>query len=758
MPTLMGSAIGTPQYMSPEQAAGRLDKLGAWSDVYSLGATLFSLLTGEAAFQAFDVNLILEMVKKGDFPRPRSVNPRVPAALDAVCLKAMAFDPDDRYATAKSLAVDVEHWLADEPVTAYREPFVVRARRWAKRHRPAVAAGLGIVVTGIVTLAVSNVLIARERDRTVEAKREADENYLEARGAVEKMLDEVAAIDLAEVPLMEPVRRKMLTTALAFYHRFLQRRSNDPSLLFDHGRAHVRLGEILDALGDSSAAEESFRKAIERLDDLIEKFPNRPEYRRSLAAGEFGYGILLKNANRFREADDFLRRSLADRLIVAKKTGDSEADRREVSATKYHLGALLARQRGRTPEDENMYRAALEEQRKIVEKTKNAPDSNRDLARNLNNLGILLRGTDPVAAESHFREALALQLRLEQESPDSALYRWLAARTASNLGGLLGGQREDRRKDAMEYNRQALARFGRLAHDFPKIPDYRQELAAVEDNQGILIENECDDLDPTREMDAAVALFKMIEAERHFANAVAIRDSLANEFPNRPDYAQNLAVVLRHQADRLRLMGMPDQAAPKLERALSIQTGLAERYETARHYDVELARTHDVAAQFAYENERQTIALDHLDKAVGLWKPSIAAEPKLRSYKRAIAQDYLLMAAIQLELGKIVESFDAVDLMVEALPDDPNELRRAARFYAMGVARLVEDSTRTPETRAAEFDRRAHRTLDLLRRAFDAGFRLPRELDDKSYDAIRDRADFRNLKREIEAKSAPAAG
>jgi serine/threonine protein kinase/Flp pilus assembly protein TadD len=137
-PTQLGSALGTPAYMSPEQAAGRWDLLGPASDIYSLGATLYVLLTGQTPFTG-GREAILTQVQRGTLVSPRRLKASVPAALEAVCLKAMALRPEARYATALALAADLEHWLADEPVTAYREPLPARARRWTRRHRPLVA-------------------------------------------------------------------------------------------------------------------------------------------------------------------------------------------------------------------------------------------------------------------------------------------------------------------------------------------------------------------------------------------------------------------------------------------------------------------------------------------------------------------------------------------------------------------------------------------------------------------------------------------
>jgi serine/threonine-protein kinase len=137
--TLPGSALGTPAYMSPEQAAGALEKLGPRSDVHSLGATLYCLLTGRPPFEGDDPGAILRQVQRGEFPPPRPVDPTIDRALEAVCLRAMASEPDDRYASCRALADDVERWAADEPVIAWREPFgptAASARRSGRRTRP----------------------------------------------------------------------------------------------------------------------------------------------------------------------------------------------------------------------------------------------------------------------------------------------------------------------------------------------------------------------------------------------------------------------------------------------------------------------------------------------------------------------------------------------------------------------------------------------------------------------------------------------
>ncbi len=169
--TMQGSAVGTPQYMSPEQAAGRLDQLGPASDIYSLGATLYSLLTGKAPFDIqpetggkMDLGALLARVQAGEFRTPRQLNSEINPPLEAICLKAMAKNPQDRYATPRALIDDIKHWLADEPVSAWPEPWTVKTRRWVGKHRTLVTGVAAALIVGVVSLSVATVLLAQANE------------------------------------------------------------------------------------------------------------------------------------------------------------------------------------------------------------------------------------------------------------------------------------------------------------------------------------------------------------------------------------------------------------------------------------------------------------------------------------------------------------------------------------------------------------------------------------------------------------------
>jgi tetratricopeptide (TPR) repeat protein len=172
--TIEGQVVGTPAYMAPEQAAGRVDLINRSSDVYGLGAILYQILTDKPPFTGASVSEVLERVRSIAPPAPRALAPEVPRALEAVCLKALAKYPEHRYPSALALGLEIKRWLADEPVLAYREPALARAARWARRHRTWVASAAVLLVTLVGSLGVGLVLVKQEQSRTEAKRREAD--------------------------------------------------------------------------------------------------------------------------------------------------------------------------------------------------------------------------------------------------------------------------------------------------------------------------------------------------------------------------------------------------------------------------------------------------------------------------------------------------------------------------------------------------------------------------------------------------------
>ena len=206
--------------MSPEKAAGRIEQLGPASDVYSLGATLYCLLTGKAPIEGSDVEDVLRHVQQGEFRPPRQVQPDVPRPLEATCLKAMALRPEDRYPAPRDLADDIERWLADETVTAYREPRITRIARWGRQHKTLVTAVAAAVLVAAVCFGTAMALLVaandRERKLTVLAQRNgetAQANFRLAFDGVDRYFTQVSEDRLLNVPGLQPVRRQLLDAA-----------------------------------------------------------------------------------------------------------------------------------------------------------------------------------------------------------------------------------------------------------------------------------------------------------------------------------------------------------------------------------------------------------------------------------------------------------------------------------------------------------------------------------------------------------------
>jgi serine/threonine protein kinase len=147
--TQPGDSIGTLAFAGPEQLKGHVDRISARSDVYSLGATLYCLLTGKHPLTDSDLPMHLDRIARNRLPVPREVRADVPAPLDASCRKAMAVEPSNRYSTPQELARDLELYMSDEPISLPCEGWRPRIGRWLRKHPVGVAATLITVCFGL---------------------------------------------------------------------------------------------------------------------------------------------------------------------------------------------------------------------------------------------------------------------------------------------------------------------------------------------------------------------------------------------------------------------------------------------------------------------------------------------------------------------------------------------------------------------------------------------------------------------------------
>ncbi len=274
--TLHGQVIGTPAFMAPEQAEGRIGDIDQRTDVYGLGAVLYQILTNQPPFSAQPAVALLKKVVE-DPPRPpREICPLVPPALEAICLKALSKDASARYATAKDLVDDVRRYVADEPVSVYPEPLLTRCGRWARRHKTAVAATAALLITAVIALSTSTWLIAREQGRTEQQRQLAEDSAQRAEASFEKALDAVDTMlttvadeRLRDIPHMVVIRRELLQKALRLNQELLEQQPDDLRGRGEVAAAYARIGRLYRDMGDTDLSLERYRQAVERYSALV---------------------------------------------------------------------------------------------------------------------------------------------------------------------------------------------------------------------------------------------------------------------------------------------------------------------------------------------------------------------------------------------------------------------------------------------------------------------------------------------------------
>jgi eukaryotic-like serine/threonine-protein kinase len=440
-PTLQGQVLGTPAYMAPEQAEGRLDRVDHRSDIYGLGPILYEILTGGPPFGGSDTRAVLRRVIHKDPARPRDRVPATPRALEAVCLRALAKSPEGRYGTAAELAGEVRRYLAGEPVAAYPEPAAARAGRWVRRHRTAVAVAVALLLTATTGLAVGTALLGRANAEARRQRDLADANFAKARQAVDDYFTAVSESTLLKSPLpgLQPLRKQLLESALRYYEGFVQRDRDDARLRARLAGAAYRAGKIrADVGGGRDAALESLRMARRLYEGLLRSEPRSPVYRHELARVEFEMGKALFFNGRRTEAIEATRAAGALERELAREDPAPLEYRRQLAYAENNLGVMF-QETGRPPEEIDHFRRAIAAWSELARAEPASAEDRRGLSLSQNNLGVNLHmGGRWPEARAAYEEAIDLLRGLLRLEPSNATYQNDLARALGNFGNLLG--------------------------------------------------------------------------------------------------------------------------------------------------------------------------------------------------------------------------------------------------------------------------------------------------------------------------------
>ncbi len=303
--TQTGDVLGTLRYMSPEQAAGRREPVDHRTDVYSLGATLYELLTLQPIFPGQDRPALLQQILHED-PRPlRKLDLAIPVELETIVLKSLAKSPAERYSTAGEMAADLQRFLDEIPIRARRPQLIDRLRKWMRRHPSVIAAALILLVCGTIGLGVTTAIVAREHAKTEDAyqrellrAREAEAQFKLARRVTDEMI-QLAEEELSDAPFQEGLRKQLLEAALGYYQEFSNNREATSTSESELGSTRARVKKILADLALLQADRQRFLLREETvLDDLqltreqrtqiAELISRREEHRRPEPPGRGG--------------------------------------------------------------------------------------------------------------------------------------------------------------------------------------------------------------------------------------------------------------------------------------------------------------------------------------------------------------------------------------------------------------------------------------------------------------------------------------
>ena len=357
---------------------------------------------------------------------------------------------------------------------------------------------------------------------------------------------------------MEETRRDLLTKALGFYQTFLA--ENDSELVRrEVGNAHSRVGDIQHLLGENAEAEAAYRQALEIQRALLAESPEDPELAADLARTEHELAILLKELNRFDESKQLLDEAREARSALHDEAPDDLDYQADLASSIYQMGAVLARLVGGEADAPRLYQEAIRLQRDVVARRDDDPEERRELARYLNNL----RPAAPRQAAGRGER----RLRGGDPDPRAAPSRSTPRRPttpASSPGpsttrptSLIASAPDQAEKPV----RAAIALTERLTADYPKVPDYWQELGGYLSNLGQILKQR--GVLRSSEEDAQEAEDLFGRAEEAFRKAEAIRSELGRALPDRPDYRHRLALLRQNLARFIRSRsGDPGDSLP----------------------------------------------------------------------------------------------------------------------------------------------------------------------------------------------------
>jgi tetratricopeptide (TPR) repeat protein len=754
--TRSGEVLGTPSYMSPEQAAGKVHEVGPAADVWALGAILYECLTGRPPFLGETAVDTLLQVKNQEPVPPRRLQPKVPRDLETICLKCLRKDRARRYADAKSLADDLGRFLDGKPILARPVGRAERLWRWSRRN-PALACLAAALLAGFVGVLWQWGRAEREWGRAERNQRQDEESLRLALQVMGRYITEVSEDPHLSSHDLEGLRTRLLRSALPFYQDFVRLRPDNPQLHAERGKAHLRLAVLTSLTGSRDEALGLFQQALATFDDLVRRDPEDPDYRADLALIHAHLGVLhqqrdLKTAEQeFQQALDLRRRLAEEKPTEPRARADLAASLLNLSTVYAETGRLkqslppheealrlleaLARERPEEPAyrvrlaqghtnlamthrdfgDDSKERASLEKAMALLEElTRQHPSVaayQADLGRCYRDLGTCHGNAHRLPeAGAALRKARQLQQKLRDAHPSLVDYQCELAMTCTNLGNCCKLAKQP--QEAEEALRQAIDLFAALAQGDRGNATYQAYLAAAHHNLGTFY------IDARRHDDA----------DKELRCGLDLRRQLAAAHPNVTLYAAHLGSSLFSLCLLERARERRDEALKWSAEAIRVLTELRRREPGNARAKALLLNSHIDRGQIFLDLASPAKAMLEWDHAIAL------AGGRLRDRLR------YARATTLVKLGRHGEATAEADRWAAPEPPSGDLLLLAAGVYA-----LASDAAKEEAPRARGH---ADRAMALLTRA--AGHlpaaKLAEQIGkDEAFASLRPRDDYKKL-------------
>jgi serine/threonine protein kinase/tetratricopeptide (TPR) repeat protein len=685
--TQFAQMIGTPLYMSPEQAASSNVDVDTRSDIYSLGVLLYELLTGTTPFDRerfmeVGYDEMLRIIREEDPPKPSariSTLGQVSTAISTLCqgdskklsqllcgeldwivMKALEKDRKRRYETASAFAADVQRYLADEPVLACPPSRSYRVRKFARRHRKGLVVVAGFAVLLITATAVSTALAAwgMRAQSTARQEEESAKKALAAetlarkktRQSMARISDRVVEQSFGRKVQLTEQDRKFLRDILKDYEEFAAETGDTAEARELRAEGFFRVGVLRHRLGELTDAEIAYGMALTIQAELAADFPAEPRYRQELAQIHNSLGGLLYDLGKRDQAEAAYRAALTilDQLLSDFPTVPQY---RQALAANYNNLGLLLKDLRKHDQAESAYRAALIIQEKLVTDFPTVPEYRLSLAKSANNVGLLLVDLGKRdQAKSAYSAAITIWEKLSADYPTVPEYRQELAWGHSNLGALLAGL--GRRDETDSAYRAALTIRAKLAADFPTIPQYREDLVKSHHNLGAHLHS----------------LGKRDEAETAYRAALTIVNKLVADFPTVPQYRRELGMTHHNLGALLYDQSKPGQAEAAYRAALTIQEKLAADYPNVPEYRQELANSHNgLGNLLLYGLRQQNLAETAYRAALAIRKKLASDFPDVPAYAVVLGGSYCNLGNLLSETNRFGDALEWYQTAIQAL-------------------------------------------------------------------------------------------